>query len=116
MFSLPGVGVLVGGAAVEIVEAERVAGEVGRHPVQNDPDARLVKLVDEILQVVRRTKAAGGGIVARTLVAPGGIQRMLRDREQLHMGEAHLLDVWGQVGRDIPVAEELPLAGAPPGA
>ena len=32
------------------------------------------------------------------------------------MGEAHLLDVWGQVGRDIPVAEELPLAGAPPGA
>ena len=32
------------------------------------------------------------------------------------MGEPHLLYIGYQIGGDIPIAEELPLAGAPPGA
>ena len=116
MLPLPGVGVLIGGGAVEIVQAEGVPGEMGGDPVHNHPDARLVELVNEVFQVVRGAEAAGGGEVAGALVAPGGVQGVLGDGEQLHMGEAHLLHVGYQVGGDIPVAEELPLAGAPPGA
>ena len=116
MLPLPGVGVFVGGGAVEVVQAKGVPGEVGGHPVHNHADARLVELVNEVLQIVRGAEAAGGGEVAGALVAPGGVQGVLGDGEQLHMGEAHLLHVGHQVGGDIPVAEELPLAGAPPGA
>ena len=46
---LPGVGVLVGGGAVEVVQAEGVPGEVGGDPVQDDADAGLMELVDEVL-------------------------------------------------------------------
>ena len=46
---LPGVGVLVGGGAVEVVQAEGVPGEVGGDPVHNDPNPRLMELVNEIL-------------------------------------------------------------------
>ncbi len=41
---------------------------------------------------------------------------MLGQGEQLHMGEAHLLQIGHQIAGDIPVGEELSLAGAPPGA
>ena len=46
---LPGVGVLIGGAAVEVVQPEGVPGEVGGDPVHDDPNPRLMELVDEIL-------------------------------------------------------------------
>ncbi len=116
MLPLPGVGVLVGGGAVEVVQAEGVPREVGGDPVHDDPDARLVELVDKVFQVVRSAETAGGGEVAGTLVAPGGVQGVLGDGEQLHVGKAHLLHVGHQIAGDVPVAEELALAGAPPGA
>ena len=93
VLALPGVGVLVGGGAVEVVQAEGVPGEVGGDPVHDDADASLVELVDEVFQVVGGAEAAGGGEVAGALVAPGGVQGVLGDGEQLHMGEAHLLHV-----------------------
>lgn len=113
---LPGVGILVGGGAVEVVQAEGVTGEVGGHPVHNHANARLVELVDEVLQVVGSAETAGGGEVAGTLVAPGGVQGVLSDGEELHMGKAHFLYIGHQIAGDVPVAEKFPLAGAPPGA
>ena len=76
---LAGVGVFVGGGAVELVETEGVTGEVGGDPVHDDADARLVKLVDEVFQVIGDAEAAGGGEVAGALVAPGGVQGVLGD-------------------------------------
>ena len=116
MLSLSGIGVLVGGASVKVVQAEGIPGEVGGHPVHDDSDAPLVQLVDEVLQVIGDAEAAGGGIIAGYLVAPGGIQGMLGQGEQLHMSKAHLLQIRDQVAGDIPVGEEFSLAGAPPGA
>ena len=46
------VGVLVQRLAVEACERERVAREVGRHPVEDHADARLVQPVDEVTQPV----------------------------------------------------------------
>ena len=52
-----------------------------------------MELVDEVFQIIGDAEAAGGGEVAGTLVAPGGIQRVLGDGEELYMGEAHLLHI-----------------------
>ena len=75
-----------------------------------------MQLVNEVLQIIRGTEAAGGGKVAGDLIAPGGIQGVLHHGEQLHMGIAHLFHIGHQILGSIPVGEELPLPGAPPGA
>ena len=112
MFPLAGVGVLIAGRAVELIQAEGVLGEVGRDPVQNDADASLMELIHQILEIIRGAIAAGGGKIAGALIAPGVVQGMFTDRKKLHVGEAHLFYVGDQIMSDIPIAEELVLAGA----
>ena len=91
VLALAGIGVLVQRGAVEPPQAVAVAGEVGRHPVEDHADAVLVAEVDEVHEVLRRAVAAGGRVVADRLVAPTGRERMLADRQQLDVRVAHLL-------------------------
>ena len=58
VLALAGVGVLVERRAVEAGEGELVAGEVRRHPVDDDPDSSLVEPVDQVLEVIRVAEAA----------------------------------------------------------
>ena len=67
----------------------------------------LVTVVDEIAEVVSIAKSASGREVARGLVAPGGIQRVLGDRQQFDMGKACLFDVIDQTVRQFTVVKEL---------
>ncbi len=71
MKALARIGVLVEVRAVEVGEAVLVGGEVRGHPVENDADAVLVQVVDQVHEVLRRAVAAGGREVAGGLVAPG---------------------------------------------
>ena len=87
---------LVEGGAVEAGKRPVVAREMGGHPIDNDADARLMERIDEILEIVGRAIAAGRRIKARHLVAPRRVIRVLGDRHELHVGEAHLLDVLDQ--------------------
>ena len=56
MLALARVGVLVQLRSVEPGQAPLVAGEVGRHPVEDHADAALVQLVDERPEVVGRAE------------------------------------------------------------
>ena len=82
--------VLVERRAVEAAQAVVVLREVRRHPVEDHADAGLVQGVDEELEVVRGAEAAGRREVARHLVAPGGVEGVLGDRQQLDVGEAEV--------------------------
>ena len=82
--------VLVEVGAVEVGEAVRVLGEVRGHPVEDDADAAAVEGVHEGHEVVGRAVAAGRRVVADGLVAPGAVERVLGDRQELDVGEAHL--------------------------
>ena len=84
------VGVLVERQAVEAGEGEGVAGEVPRHPVEDDADAGPVQRVDEVLEVVRGAEPRRGGVVAGDLVAPRGAVGVLHHGEQLDVGEAEV--------------------------
>ena len=88
-----GVRVFIAGFAIEVVQAELVFREVGRHPVHDDADARLMHLVHESHQILRGAVAAGGGEIARHLIAPAAIEGVLHDGQQLHVGVAHLGDI-----------------------
>ena len=53
----------------------------------------MTHLVHESHQVLRGAVAAGGGEIARHLIAPAAIEGVLHDGQQLHVGVAHLGDV-----------------------
>ena len=92
-----GVGVLIERGAVEAGQRELVTREVRRDPVQEDPDALGVHLVDERPQVVGRAVARGRGVVAGDLVTPRTGERVGHHRQQLDVGEAQVL----RVGREL---------------
>ena len=109
---------LVEGGAVEAAEPVLVGREVARHPVQDQADTGLVAAVGEIGEVVGAALAAGRREEADRLIAPGALERVLADRQELQVGEAHL----GHVG-DERVGELAPgelavavLGHAAPGA
>ena len=116
--ALAPVGVLVEVRPVEVGETVLVGREVGRHPVEDDPDAALVEGVHEVHQVLGRALAAGGGEVPEALVTPRAVEGVLHHRQELHVGEAHLLDVVGEGGSELPVGQEAAGLGgvAAPGA
>ena len=115
MLALPGVCVFIAGGAVKLIEAERIFGEVGGDPVQQDPNTGLMELIYQIHEVVRGAETAGGRKIAGTLIPPGGVQRMLSHRHQLYVGKPHFFHIGDQIGRNIPVAQKLIIPGAPPG-
>ncbi len=86
-----------------------------RHPVEDHADTVPVQHVDQVHAVLRRAVARGRREVAGGLVAPRSVERMLGDRHQLHVGEAHALRVFGERQRDLAIAGERP-RGAPPRA
>jgi len=87
MVAFAAVGVLVKVSAVEVTQAVLVRGKVGGHPIQDDADAVLMELIDEVHEVLRRAIAARGRKVAGGLVPPGTVEGVLHERQELHVGE-----------------------------
>ncbi len=113
--SLPGVGVIVEVGAVEVAEAVRVFGEVGRDPVDDDAYPRRVEGVHQFLEVVRRPETVGRGIEAERLVAPRAVEGVLRRRQELDVGVAHLGDVRYELVGQFLVGEVGSVLTAAPG-
>ena len=99
------VGVLVQVGAIEIAEPVRIGRKMARHPVQQQADAAGMAAVDEARERRRIAVAAGRGEQPDRLVAPRAVERILRDRQQLEMGEAHLGDVRHQPLGELVVGE-----------
>ena len=94
---------LVERGAVEPREPMRIGRKMRRHPVEDDADAGGVQRVDEAREAFRRAVARGRREHAERLIAPRSAERMLGDRHQLHMGEAHVGEIRDQpVDRDVP--------------
>ena len=105
MKSLARVGVFVEMGAVEIGEAVRVGREVRRNPVEDDADAVLVQVVDQIHEILRRAVARGGREVSGGLVSPGTVEGVLHHGQELDVGESHLADVFGEARCGLAVGQ-----------
>ena len=102
--------------AVKFCKAGLVAREVSRHPVHNHADARLVAAVDKAHKVLRRAVAGGRRKVARHLIAPGSVERVLRQRHQLNVRKAHFLHIRDQLVTELVVREHAAVRIFAPGA
>ena len=76
---------------------------MGGHPVENDTDIFLMEVVHKIHEVLRTSVAGGRREITCDLVAPGGIQGMLRDAHELNMRIAHVQAVLRDLHRALPV-------------
>ena len=107
VFAAQRVRILVQRGAVEASQGEVVLGEVGGDPVQDDADALAVEGVHQVAEVVRGAVARGRSVVGGHLVAPRAAEGMLSQRHELHVREAHLLDVGDQLVGQFAVAQAL---------
>ena len=106
--------VLVETTAVEARESVRVRGEMRGHPVEQHADARLMAAVDEKAEIVRAAKAARSCVHPHRLVAPGTVEGMLGDGQQLDVCEAHLAHIGHELGSEFAVGEHPAIRMAPP--
>src|SRR6185312_11110080 len=104
--------------AVEADEAVRIGREMSRDPVEDDAEPRLVAGIDEGAALVGRPEAAGRREERDRLVAPGAVERILGDRQQLDMGEAELADIGDELLGELAVGKIAATLGevAPPRA
>ena len=100
--------------AVEMTKPLLILAEMPRHPVHDDADAVLMRRIDQIAEVIGRTVAARHGEVARRLIAPRTVIRVLAERHELDVSVVHVLDIADELIRQIAVGEILPFKRAAP--
>ena len=103
MRALAWIGVLVQESPVKEGQAVFVPGKMGRHPVQNHANVRLMTGIDKGHEFIWRAMSAGCREVAGNLIAPGTVVGMLGYRKQFDVRVAHLLNVGYQIGRKFRV-------------
>ena len=103
MIALARIEMLVEGRAVETRQPVGVGRKMCRDPVQKHPDSGAMRGIDEAGKRLGRAIDRRRREQAERLIPPRAAKRMLRHREQLDMGKAHLLDV-----RDEPLRQEIP--------
>ena len=103
--ALTRIGVFVQRGAVEIRQAVGVAREVPRHPVKDHVNARLMRRRHERPEIGRRAEATGRRIQPQRLIAPAAVERVLVDRQQLDMGESHVLHIVDKLHRQLAIAK-----------
>ena len=96
MLALAGIFVLIEMRSVEVTKACLVFWKMRGNPIQNYADSSLVKVVDEIHEVVGRSEPAGGGEIAEGFVSPGTVEGVLHDGKKFDMREASVVDVIGE--------------------
>src|ERR1700733_11807334 len=104
--------------AVEVSQAVGVGREMRRHPVQDDGDAMLMQVVDQIHEILRGAVARCRGEITSGLVSPGTIERMFHYWQEFHMSKSHSLDILREPRRGLAVGQWtiMLLGNAHPGA
>ena len=103
MGSLSWIEMLVQACTVKSRKSESITWEVCRYPVENDTNVILMHRIHKIAEVIRRSVSCCRCIIARYLITPGFIERMLHHRHQLNMGVAELFHIRSQHRSDLTV-------------
>lgn len=70
-----------------------VLDKVSRHEIDEDTEASLMQLINEILQIVWFAQTGVRGVKSGHLVSPRPFERVVSQRKEFHMSKIHLLAV-----------------------
>ena len=103
MGSLSRVKMLVQTRSIKRRKSEGIAREVCRYPVENNTNVVLVHRIHKIAEVIRRSVSCCRCVIARYLIPPGLVKRMLHHWHQFYMGVAELFHIRSQHRSDLTV-------------
>ena len=103
MGSLSRVKMLVQTRSVKRRKSESITWEVCRYPVENDTNVILMHRIHKIAEVIRRSVTCCRCVIARYLIPPGLVKRMLHHWHQFYMGVAELFHIRSQHRSDLTV-------------
>ena len=116
MLTAPAVRVFKKRRAVKVCKRIGVLRKVRRHPVHDNTDSVLVQRVNQRHQLDRLAVAAVGRIIARHLIPPGAVKRVLGQGHHLDMGIAHLFQIRHQLIDHLGIGIIAAVLLTPPGA
>ena len=105
MKALAGIGVLEQMSAIKISQPVFISREVRGHPIQDHGNSILVQVIHQIHEILGCAIAGSGSEIARSLISPRAVKRVLHDGHELDVGEVHALSVFGQARRDFTIGE-----------
>ena len=103
MGSLSWIEMLVQACTVKSRKSESITWEVCRYPVENDTNVILMHRIHKIAEVIRRSVTCCRCVIARYLIPPGLVKRMLHHWHQFYMGVAELFHIRSQHRSDLTV-------------
>ena len=89
---------------IKLCQGMRILGKMTWHPVENDTDTRLMTTIHKATEISQDAMSAGWSEIARRLITPRSIQRMLGNRHQLDMSETQRNHVSDQSSRQFLIA------------
>ncbi len=105
MKALPRIRMFEEMTAVEPAQAMRIGRKVGRDPIQNHANVVLVKLINEVHEVLRRPIVGRRSEVSCRLISPRPEERMVHKGKEFDMREAQSLHVFDQFRCRFPIAQ-----------
>ncbi len=105
VFAFARIGVLIEVGAVKFTQPVAVLRKVGRNPVHDHRNPRLVKLVYQITQIVGGAETAGRRKHTDDLIAPRSIQRMFGQRQKFDVRKTHVGNIRNQRIGHFAIAE-----------
>ena len=106
MLSQTGIGMFKNALTVKFSQAMGISCKMRRYPVQNHADSGLVQFIDQVHKILRCSVTGSRCIVAGHLISPGTVKRMLCNTHQFYMGILHLLQIFYDPVRKLPVIVE----------
>ena len=96
---------LVKRSSVEPCEPVRIVRKMSGHPVEDDAQPGAMAGVDQHGEIGRAAEATGRGKQTGRLIAPGAVEWMLADRQELDVGKAHVTQIGRQLVGELPIAK-----------
>jgi hypothetical protein len=93
MFTFTSIGIFIEMSAIKVTQRMSIFRKVSWNPIQKDTNPLLMHIINEILEIFRWTKATGWSIVARDLISPRAIKRILGNRHQFDMCKPQVFDI-----------------------
>ncbi len=116
MLALARISVFIERGPIEMSQAVGILWKMARYPIDNHAEAGLMAAVDEIHEILRRSKTRCGRVKARHLITPRAGKRMLHHGQQFQVRVAKMGGVIHQLLGQLAIAQVGIVGAAQPGA